>query len=760
MAEKNEILLEVKIDTAKVAQQMADATNQVRILKQEQKLLTKAFEEGAIADQDYAKAMAESKAELEKANREVKSTTALLQAETMARVDDTMSLDEQRQALNAAQKAYANLKGDAKAAADAEGGLRDQINALSDSVKKQEAAIGDNRRNVGNYADSIKDAASQMGVLGGGIVNATTKMQQAKTIMSVIAAHPLIAILGALVLVFKKIGDAMKNNAAAMESLTGVFGAFAGVGTMVDKVIEKIAEGLGWLGEKMLALADKLGLVSEEMKAGQAIAKEDLAIQKAQREAALATAEDQKKIAELRAQAADKTKYSAAERIKLLKQANDLEEGISKRQYDLAKREYELQVQKNAQSKTSQEDYKKENDLRIAMINAETAYYNKQRELNSQLSEARKQDAAELKAEAEAQAKVIAEAAAKLQALRDVMEERSRSEIENRIAALNKAKDEELAIAGLTADEKLQIEKYYAEQVAAVYDEEKRAKEQAEREKAQARQNARIELGLDPEKTDEEIANEKALEAYAQGLIDYEEYEQAKANIQSKFDAIRLEDQKKAVAEARKLYDQEVKSAASAASGALSALSDLMDAFSDGSKEAEAAQKAFALGSIIINQAIAIAEGAKGIAAAMAGAAEAAAATGPAAPIMLGVYQAQMVGSVLAVIASVASTITQAKQLFSQANTQKFAGGGIVEGNSYTGDRVPVLANSREMMLNTDQQTRLFNALDGRGDGSLGPNYEALAAAVAALPAPVMDYTEYRSFEQDVATYDEIAKIG
>lgn len=761
METKEEIIIDVKLDAAKVAQQMADATNQVRILKQEQKLLTKAFEEGTIADQDYAKAMAESKAELEKANREVKSSTALLQLATAARVNDTMSLNEQRQVLNAAQKAYANLSGDAKAAADAEGGLRDQINALSDSVKKQEAAIGDNRRNVGNYAESIKSVASQMGVLGGGIVNVTTKMQQAKTIMSVIAAHPLIAILGALVLVFKKIGDAMKNNAAAMESLTGVFGAFAGVGTMVDKVIEKIAEGLGWIGEKALGLADKLGLLSKEMKEGQAIAKEDLAIQKAQREAALATAEDQKKIAELRAQAADKIKYSAAERIKLLKQANDLEEGISKRQYDLAKREYELQVQKNAQSKTSQEDYKKENDLRIAMINAETSYFEKQRSLNKSLSEARKQDVAEIKAEAETQAKVIAEAAAKLQALRDVMEERNRTEIENRIAALNKAKDEELAIAGLTAEEKLQIEKYYAEQVAAVYEADKQAKEQAEREKAQARQNARIELGLDPEKTDEEIANEKALEAYAQGLIDYEEYEQAKANIQSKFDAIRLEDQKKAVAEAQKLYNQEVKSAASAASGALSALSDLMGAFSEESKEAEAAQKAFAMGSIIINQAMAIAEGAKGIAAAMAGAATAAAATGPAAPIMLGVYQAQMVGSVLAVITSVASTIVQAKQLFSKSDAGKFATGGTIPGTSYTGDKLIAHVNSGEGIYTGTQANNLLQEI--ANNPLRGVNYEpmaaAMAAAVAELPAPVMDYTEFKGFEQNVSTFNEIARI-
>ena len=757
MAEKSEILLEVKVDTAKVAQQMANATNQVRILKQEQKLLTKAFEEGTIADQDYAKAMAESKAELEKANREVKSTTALLQAETMARVDDTMSLDQQRQALNAAQKAYASLSGEEKESADAQGGLRDQINALSDSVKKQEAALGDNRRNVGNYTESIKEAASGMGGLGSGLVGVSQKMNQAKTMMSALYAHPIIALIAVIVLTLKKIGEAFKNNAAAMERLTGVFGAFSGVGTMVNKVIDKIAEGLGWLGEKALALADKLGLLSDEMKDGMNIAKEDLAIQKAQREAALQTAEDQKKIAELRAQAADKNKYSASERIKLLKQANDLEEGISKRQYDLAKREYDLQVKKNQQSASSQEELKKENDLKIKMIEAETAYYNKQRELNRSLSTARKENAADAKAAADEQTKILEEAAAKLQNIRNKLLERSRSEVENRIADLEKAKDEELSIAGLTGEERLQIEQYYADQIKAVYEEEKQAKEQAERDKAKAHENALIELGLSPEKTDEEIALERAEEAYAQGVISYEEYEQAKAAIHEQYEQMRTEETRKAVEEANKLYANEAKGAAAAAAGAMDALGELVDAFAGSSEEAEKAQKAFAMGSIIINQAIAIAEGAKGIAAAMAGAAAAAAATGPAAPIMMAVYQAQMVGEVLSVITSVASTIAQAKQLFSQADTQKFAHGGIVEGTSYTGDQVPIMANSREGVFTLEQQKNLFDIANG--NGSYGINYELLAASVAALPAPVMEYTEFKQFEQNVSTYNEIAAV-
>jgi hypothetical protein len=55
--------------------------------------------------------------------------------------------------------------------------------------------------------------------------------------------------------------------------------------------------------------------------------------------------------------------------------------------------------------------------------------------------------------------------------------------------------------------------------------------------------------------------------------------------------------------------------------------------------------------------------------------------------------------------------------------TQKFAGGGIVGGNSFTGDRVPAMVNSGEMILNKRQQAQLFNRANGGGGSTI--NFEA-----------------------------------
>lgn len=54
-----------------------------------------------------------------------------------------------------------------------------------------------------------------------------------------------------------------------------------------------------------------------------------------------------------------------------------------------------------------------------------------------------------------------------------------------------------------------------------------------------------------------------------------------------------------------------------------------------------------------------------------------------------------------------------------QAKVPKFESGGIVPGFSYTGDKIPIMANSGEMILNNSQQSNLFRMLsNGFGNSS------------------------------------------
>lgn len=84
----------------------------------------------------------------------------------------------------------------------------------------------------------------------------------------------------------------------------------------------------------------------------------------------------------------------------------------------------------------------------------------------------------------------------------------------------------------------------------------------------------------------------------------------------------------------------------------------------------------------------------------------------------------------LAGVASIFSVMSQAG---------KFATGGIVPGNSFTGDKVPAWVNSGEMILNSEQQGNLFKMLNSKLYGGLNigrPNIEPQTGNIAALIAP------------------------
>ena len=192
--------------------------------------------------------------------------------------------------------------------------------------------------------------------------------------------------------------------------------------------------------------------------------------------------------------------------------------------------------------------------------------------------------------------------------------------------------------------------------------------------------------------------------------------------------------------------------------GAFNQMATMLTEYGKNNEKAQKAAKAFALAGILADQAKSISNTAISISNAVAGATAAAASTGPAAPFVLGGYIATMVGAVLAQIASTATAFMQARQLLSGGDAGAFEYGGIVGGTSYTGDRLTARVNSREMILTQQQQARLFEIANTPAAVG-GIDYEALAAAVSALPAPVMDYTEFRQFQQDVSQYKEIARV-
>ena len=111
-------------------------------------------------------------------------------------------------------------------------------------------------------------------------------------------------------------------------------------------------------------------------------------------------------------------------------------------------------------------------------------------------------------------------------------------------------------------------------------------------------------------------------------------------------------------------------------------------------------------------------------------------------------------------LAAVLSAIAQAKALVAEGGSEGHASGGIV-GNSFTGatmgaDNTYIRARRGEMVINAEQQRQLFELANGNGSTSLAAS---LAAALRAMPAPVLDYAEFTAFQARVASINESSKL-
>ena len=294
---------------------------------------------------------------------------------------------------------------------------------------------------------------------------------------------------------------------------------------------------------------------------------------------------------------------------------------------------------------------------------------------------------------------------------------------------------------------------------------------QAEKEKAMRILEYRRELAEEGSESELAIQKEILDAQLAQALENTELEEEEKLLIRQTFakkaeelDKEYHENLKKQAEDARAAYKESLKATASTASQTFGALSDLLAQYGEENEEAAAASKAFGIMQIITDQAISIADTAKAITAAVAGATEAAAATGPAAPFVLAGYIAAMVGAVIGAIGSIASTIAQAKQLMASADKDagKFATGGVVGGTSYSGDKLIAHVNSGEGIYTGTQANNLLQEIANnpvRGGFDYSAMAEAMAVAVAAQPAPVVVYSELQEFGKKVSTYNEIASV-
>lgn len=323
----------------------------------------------------------------------------------------------------------------------------------------------------------------------------------------------------------------------------------------------------------------------------------------------------------------------------------------------------------------------------------------------------------------------------------------SEQELELRKQVIERLRQQELANTELTEQQKLNINAKYDLQLEAAENESIKRRYEAqmlavqndfERRKTQFMEN---EIALAQIQLEQATAENEALmsmdESTKKAMFDSQEAYEA-AVIASEG---RLQKAKQATIEKQ---NQAVQMQFQTAEKYTEAFGAIMEAFTDDSEKTAKFQKALAIfnASLKLGEAIAAA-----VATATAGD-----------PYTIALRIAAAVASVTAAFAGVVSTVKAAVA----PPAPKFAEGGIVPGNSFSGDNVIARVNSGEMILNGKQQAMLLNIANG-GQPNGGIDYQLLATmvgqAVSQLPPPVMDYSEFTAFQKRVTSFNEQTKI-
>ncbi len=280
--------------------------------------------------------------------------------------------------------------------------LGERINSVNDQLKSMDASVGNYQRNVGNYIGAMDHLTASFGSMGKGAQSVIAPIKGVTTGLKTLSATPAIAMLGLLANVLQKVIEGLKSSEENTNAMTQAMSPFAAIGDTVTKVLQGLGGVLAKVVQGFGKLTSAIFGTNEATKERLRLAKEEAALQQKERENIIENAEAEREVARLRAEAADKTKHSASERIALLEQAGEQERLIAERSVQAAKMRYEIIKSRNALTQSNAEDLKEEAEAYAAVVNAETSYYNKVREINAGITEARNAEANAARAAAKA----------------------------------------------------------------------------------------------------------------------------------------------------------------------------------------------------------------------------------------------------------------------------------------------------------------------------------------------------------------------
>lgn len=384
----NNHIVQIKADYSSAVQQVVQYQKLLAAARAEEKALRDATKNMTDATEEQRQELVAIQAAQTEYKRGIQECNKEIQNNIKQSNEQEGSMRSLRAELSNLTKEYDSLSRTEREGAKGQE-LQDHINKVTTEIKKAEEQTQRYYRNVGNYSGALIDVFGKSGGAVSSMINPVKNVTQGLKVMS---QTPVIAILGLLATIINKVIAALHGSETSMNTVRQALAPLNAGTTLLTNVFQKLGEGIAWVVDRLTKFADKLGLISDAMKEEQRLVKEEIALNNDRRDALMKDADDELKIAQLKEKATDKLNYSHAERLEFLKQATDAEDALAKRRVDLAKREYQLLLDRSKLSENSAEDNQKLAEAYAKMIQNEKAYFDKKKELNAQITEATNQE--------------------------------------------------------------------------------------------------------------------------------------------------------------------------------------------------------------------------------------------------------------------------------------------------------------------------------------------------------------------------------
>ena len=239
-----------KVDTEQAVESVGDLKNNIKVLKDYLKDTSRTFEQ--------------NQKDIEELTKNQQALKTAMYGGLQSFEDITKAADKNNKSYNALVKQMAAMKAAARNIdrSTEEGKKRFEeaakaISEVNDELKKMDALQGNFTRNVGNYKsvfdkwnDTLADAPPSLNGIKAGV-------QGVDSAMKIMTKNPLLGIIAIIAPLINKIADGLKDNEKATVALNKALKALEPVGQFFEALLDKIADALSWVVDKVLELAAK-----------------------------------------------------------------------------------------------------------------------------------------------------------------------------------------------------------------------------------------------------------------------------------------------------------------------------------------------------------------------------------------------------------------------------------------------------------------------------------------------------------------------